>query len=251
MRRKRNRWLKRSLKLLKLKIESKYYWYRFKVSTVGTKEWLIGAELKYSGGRHGWPVRIQRKRVSNFDRREIVKPSFGYATGADRMLHHGYANCYSKYLKQFRDDRPSVSAPVVCEIGILNGTGLAIWCDLFTSSRVIGLDIDPSNFEDNIDNLLDFGAFTKNHPEVFEFDQFVNNSQYVGEILNGDKIDVCIDDGCHKEEAICMTFKSMLPHLNNHFVYFIEDNPRVHAYVRHMYEKFTVHSFGQLTVVTN
>ena len=65
--------------------------------------------------------------------------------GGDRMLHHGYGPTYARYLQPFVGARNLT----VAEFGILNGTGLAIWCDLFTDARVIGLDIDLSHFEGN------------------------------------------------------------------------------------------------------
>ena len=42
-------------------------------------------------------------------------------------------------------------------------------------------------------------------------------------ILGDKKIDICIDDGCHTEEANTKTLEAMIPHLSEEFVYFIED----------------------------
>lgn len=102
-----------------------------------------------------------------------------------------------------------------------------------------------------MDNLLSLGAFSINSPEIYEYDQYVYSSEYLGEILNGDKINICVDDGNHSEITILTTLASVLPHLNNKFVYFIEDNRLVHRKIKLMYENLTVHSNGQLTVITS
>ena len=73
------------------------------------------------------------------------------------MFHHAYIVHYKRFLKshvQNRDHRF-----VVREVGIVNGTGLAMWCDLFPNSRCIRLDTDISNTERNMDSLLELGAF--------------------------------------------------------------------------------------------
>ena len=90
-------------------------------------------------------------------------------TGGDRMLHHGYGPTYARYLRPFLGGRNLT----VAEFGILKGTGLAIWCDLFTDARVIGLDIDLGHFEENRSRLARRGAFKQNRPELHEYDQLI------------------------------------------------------------------------------
>ena len=70
---------------------------------------------------------------------------------------------------------PSLEAGtlIIAEFGILKGTGLAIWCDLFPDARVIGLDIDLGHFEENRSTLERRGAFKQNKPELHEYDQLV------------------------------------------------------------------------------
>ena len=170
--------------------------------------------------------------------------------GGDRMLFHGYAKDYSKYLKPLdRDERL-----VIAEVGILRGNGLAIWCDLFPNSRILGFDIDTSHFEENRQNLLDRGAFSSNNPEIHTYDQFVPGETILSEILRGDKIDVCIDDGCHLDEAILShpscTLKSVMPHLSDRFLYFIEDNSSVHRVIESQYPDLDVSHQRQMTIVS-
>ncbi len=161
------------------------------------------------------------------------------------MLFHGYGRDYSRYLNTFSyDDRI-----VVAEFGVLMGTGLAIWCDLFPNARVLGFDIDTNHFESNRQYFLDQGAFSSNSPEVHKYDQFVENTEYLGEILKGDTIDVCIDDGCHFDEAILCTMRSVIPHLSDRFVYFIEDNSEIRTEINSSYPVLNVFSRGRMTVV--
>ncbi len=97
------------------------------------------------------------------------------------MLFHGYAGDYSRWLRQFNhNDRL-----IVAEFGILRGNGLALWCDLFPNARVIGFDIDIGHFERNQENLINMGAFSRNRPEVHEYDQFIENQDFLRDILGG------------------------------------------------------------------
>jgi len=58
-------------------------------------------------------------------------------------FRHGYGKCYAEFLKPLLMNLENQHITLV-EIGILNGSGLAIWCDLFPRARVIGFDIDLS-----------------------------------------------------------------------------------------------------------
>ena len=106
----------------------------------------------------------------------------------------------------------------------------------------------------NYEILRKLGAFSKNSPEIYQFDQFnTQNTENLENILKGDKVDICIDDGCHADEAILTTLKCMKPHLSNDFVYFVEDNKQVHKNIRSLYEQFQVRYFrrgGGLTIIS-
>ena len=236
--------IQKSLSSFKRRVKQRYYLQRYLKSSPGSVEWLIGTELKYGGKVSG----VKRNKVSPFDPRTEEQLAFGGCMGGDRMLDHGYASSYSLYLHSYIQQIGS--RPTICEFGILKGTGLAVWCDLFPNGRCIGFDIDLSHIGQNMENLVKLGAFSANSPEIYEYDQFVYSSEYLGKILNGGKIDICMDDGLHSEFTILTTLASVLPHLNNNFVYFIEDNRLVHKKIKLMYEDMTVHSDGELTVIT-
>lgn len=205
----------------------------------GTADWLIDVEIKYGG--KVLDVHTQNSPHDLLDSSDMTR-------GGDRMLHQGYANHYEKFLEAYvqnADERI-----VICEVGVLEGTGLAIWCDLFPNARCIGLDVDLSNIRRNMDNLRSLGAFSQNSPELYQYDQFVYSVDYVGEILGGDKIDVFIDDGHHSEQAIMTTLKSVVPHLREQFVYFVEDNWEVHKVIEQEYPEWVVRSDCGFTVIT-
>ncbi len=206
----------------------------------GTADWLIDTEIRYGG----YCKVVYPTPVPQPDPRD----GFRIGTDGDRMFHHGYAVHYERFLNSYVQNRNQRF--VICEVGILNGSRLAIWCDLFPNSRVIGLDIDTSIAERNMDNLLELGAFSDNSPELYTYDQMVDSTELLNEVLNGDRIDIFIDDGAHFDDAIMTTLRSALPHLSDRFVYFVEDNANVHRTIELEYPKFPIYVDGELTVIT-
>jgi len=184
-----------------------------------TKEELIRLESKFGGFITG----VKRNIVSNHDPRTEVEILTGGMTGGDRMSDEKngygttYANCLSRYLE-------TKEPKTIVEIGILLGTGLAVWSEVFPNARIIGLDIDTNHHERNKQNLLDRGAFSNGLPEVYTFDQFEDNKKLIKNILKGDTIDVAIDDGHHSEKSIKTTFHSISSFFSEDFLFFIEDN---------------------------
>lgn len=216
---------------------------KYSTASPGTADWLVGTEIKYGGIE----TNVPRYRVSPRDPRTKKQLSLGGMTGGDRMLHHAYAEKYSEYLLPYVKTGKSVT---VVEIGILKGTGIAIWCDLFQNGRILGLDIDLGHINSNMDNLINLGAFRRNQPELHEFDQYLDNTEYLGTILRGDRIDICIDDGIHSIERNLCTMKSVMPHLADKFVYFIEDTEDAHLEIGSVYPALMVDNVDELTIVS-
>ena len=185
-------------------------------------------------------------KVSPLDPRSSMEIRQRRLVGGDRMLNHGYAKRYERYLRPYVHSENPV---VLVEIGIFRGTGLAIWCDLFENGRIIGLDIDLGHIESQMGILESLGAFARNRPQLHEFDQFLDNTEYLGSILNGARIDICIDDGQHSSESILTTMNSVMPHLADHFVYFVEDNRQVRREIADQYSQWNVEGKGELTVI--
>jgi hypothetical protein len=207
----------------------------------GAAQWLIRTEIRYGGLVAGVPVR----RVSPLDPRAQEQPK-GSMRGGDRMLHHGYAPAYALGLARFIG-RPNLT---IAEFGILKGTGLAIWCDLFPDSRILGFDIDLSHFAENRPALKRRGAFRLNEPEVYEYDQLVDNRELLADVLKGGTLDIVIDDGYHAPTAIIPTWRSARPHLSPSFVYFIEDYAGLLDECGHEFEGFACSTKAELTIVT-
>lgn len=162
-------------------------------------------------------------------------------TGGDRMTRHGYAVHYSKHLKDF----DCVSTIVEC--GILKGTGLAIWSKLFPNADIIGLDIDINHAKNNLDFLKNKGAFENKMPELYEYDQFEDNTDKLIHILNGRKICIAIDDGHHSNISIMNTYNAFKSHLCDKFVYFVEDNRTVYQELKK--EPVRIFNYKKLVVM--
>ncbi|MCP9888696.1 hypothetical protein KBY96_12265 [Cyanobium sp. ATX 6A2] len=173
---------------------------------VGSWQWLALTETTYGGFNIGVASKANR--------------------GGDRMspFFHRYGVIYEEFLESLLPRREQ--SLTLVEVGILNGSGLAIWCDLFPNARVIGFDIDLRNFAANRAELEAAGAFSANRPELYEFDQLDlgRSALILKNVLGGTKVDVAIDDGCHSIESIKTTFENFMPHMAERFVYFIEDN---------------------------
>jgi cephalosporin hydroxylase len=174
---------------------------------------LVALEARF-GGYHTkvpWNVRSQY----------APEPRLDWMTGGDRMSVHGYAPVYAEVLS-------SITPRVIVELGILRGTGLAMWCDLFPTARVIGLDIDLQHFAQNFDNLRERGAFEKNRPDLFQFDEMAPDAPArLAAIMGGAKADLFIDDALHSDEAILRTFSHAWQHVRRGGAYIIEDNRTV------------------------
>ncbi len=212
----------------------------------GSEPWLILTEALYGGAYRDVP----RDKVSPLDPRSPTELASGGQIGGDRMspLQHGYGRWYAKYLAPFTAERDRDYT--VVEVGILKGTGLALWSDLFPAAAVFGLDVDLSHFRAHEALLRSRGAFSRSSPRLAELDQFVADAARLGEILGGRRIDVLIDDGFHSDETILRTFEAARPHLAERFVYFAEDNDTVGPALRARFPGYRCHSHRELTVVT-
>ena len=196
-----------------------------------TKDKLVELENKYGG-----VVTTGKGRRSPLDPHKKARTHMG----GDRMGHNGYAEAYAKHLPE--------NPQTLVELGVLKGTGLAIWCDLYPNARVIGLDLNLDDFYDE-GYLLKFGAFAKNKPETYRFDKFEDNSEFYKQFA---PIDVWIDDSAHGAEGIMYAFNNVNPFLSDDFVCFIEDNNYVAEKLRDVHPELTIHRYrnNRITVIT-
>jgi hypothetical protein len=166
-------------------------------------------------------------------------------TGGDRMLHHGYAEIYERYLRPFRARKTLTLA----EFWILSGTGLAIWCDLFPEASILGFDIDLQHYHKSQPYLCSRGAFASNRPELYKFDQLLDKSDNLTNFLAGRRLDIVIDDGFHTAQAIVNTWRSTKPFLASDFAYFIEDFQGLFEESGSEFDTFDCRSFGLMNVI--
>jgi hypothetical protein len=165
-----------------------------------TKEDLVSAETMFNSGS------IEREHGD---------------AGGDRMSaqHHNYSPIYSKYLTNYLEKG---HASAIAEVGILTGTGLAMWSKLFPGSNVFGFDINTNTYKNNVAHMRKLG-FDDSRVKVTQMDQMQDNSNLLQQAFGELRPQVVIDDGYHVPEAGLNTFLSMKPILADRFVYFIED----------------------------
>lgn len=208
----------------------------------GSFEWLVLSELLY-GGFQTAAAPTKSEEYSSYG---------AVSLGGDRMSEscHGYGRYYCEFLKPFINKSLKIT---LLEVGILNGSGLAIWCDLFPTSRIVGLDINLANFQANFKNLKALGAFILCEPEVHEFDQLNTEigSAILRDTFQSNEIDIVVDDGCHTLQSIESTFMMLEPYLADKFVYFIEDNFDAFDRMVKLYPQYCWKSRGELTICRN
>ncbi len=208
-----------------------------------TPELLRDLETRFAGGI---VTGIRPVRNSPLDERENPQSVFhGHRMQPkSKKRARDYAGVYAKNLPDTQ------SHFTLVELGILRGVGLAIWCDLFPNARVIGLDVDTSHFQENKADLLKRGAFAKNSPEIYEYDELAEgNQERLKTILHDDVIDVCIDDALHYDDAILGAMRDIFPFMGFGGIYFVEDNFHVHRQIQRAYPSLEVLSVAEMTVI--
>lgn len=189
---------------------------------------LIDLEEKYGGLQ-----RINQMKGGN---------RMQYRVYNSETVCKGYAALYSRYIPN--------NAQVVAELGVLRGTGLAIWADVFPTARIIGLDNDLIHFKKYKSSLRVFGAFKRTDAEVYLYEKFAEDaSERLGEILDGDQIDVFIDDSDSSADEVFYVFRTVLPHLAPGAVCFFEDNEEAGALLEELYPNYFACSEKGLTVM--
>lgn len=209
-------------------------------------EQLAQLEKKYGGLVTG-VVRTTRAHAKGGDGYHVHQ-------GGDRFLpdgiagHHNYGGAYAEYLNKLFDSQTPIQQ--VAEVGILKGSGIAMWLELFLGSKVYGFDLDPSNFEANRGNLKKLGMNDANL-KIVTMDQTLDNSKMLEDQIGG-QFSFIVDDGCHTEICARMTIKSFLPRMTDKFVYIIEDGAGVHLVdeIKGMASGVKAEQRGDLTMVS-
>lgn len=128
-------------------------------------------------------------------------------TGAktDKITQHGYHRFYPWFLSHFRDKSVNL-----LEIGIEETESLKLWRGYFKSLKLVGIDIDQKDFDDDAVILHKLDQSNTNHLE-----DFVKNISV--------QFDIIIDDGSHVPDHQLLTLSYMWSILKPSGVYIIED----------------------------
>jgi hypothetical protein len=210
--------------------------------SLSDSEYLQFLEIKYGG--------YITEVAATIDTSNVKKRVSGNHTGGDRMniFFHDYSSKYSEYLSPLRQSDDLIR---ILEVGILKGTGLAVWSEYFNNKEIYGFDYDLGNFEDNKSNLVELGAFKDGLPMTLFYDQFADNSETLKKTFGDKKLDVVVDDAFHSDESIINTFDELQPYLADIFVYFIEDNRFAWKKLKVKYPNYKFDYNGdELTIVT-
>jgi hypothetical protein len=174
-----------------------------------------------------------RREVSRLD----VGKHFPTNRGGDKMHPKG-----NNYGPAFAELLQGMQPETVVELGVLTGASLAMWCELYPEAQVVGLDVDLSRVE--WDDLVSRGAFKLNRPLMFEWDAFA--PEPIPEVSG---IDVFIDDGPHKVEAIRRVAEFVKPLMNPGGRYIVEDVPEAFEVLQQVWPDNQVKRWGRLSGV--
>ena len=137
--------------------------------------------------------------------------------GGDKMApdRNGYADVYARLLD-------GLDPQLVVELGVFRGVSLAMWCDLFPEAMVVGLDLDFDRYKEHLPTLLERGAFKTGSPILHRWDAYGDDTDFLADLPG---IDLFVDDGPHRADAIRNTVRLVGPLMNPGGVYVVEDFP--------------------------
>lgn len=128
------------------------------------------------------------------------------ARGIGNGKYIQYLPIYERHFKKWLDMHP-----VVLEIGVDEGSSLAMWSLYFgVHARIYGIDITPVRSPPPLGSTVFTGR-----QEDTEFLERV--------LKTTGPIDIIIDDGSHMSQDIKTTFEFLYPRMSKHGVYLIED----------------------------
>ena len=127
----------------------------------------------------------------------------------DKWIKHTYTPYYYELFKE----RKNIVKKVL-EIGTAEGASLLMWRDFFPNAMIYGAEIDPARVK-----LMD----GQSRITVFKCDQ--SSEKDLKNIIEhvGNDIDLVIDDGSHQAPHQIFSCKILMPMLQKHVIYVIED----------------------------
>ena len=153
---------------------------------------------------------------------ELSKLALKYGSDKCPAIGHLYTPEYHRLLEPVR-----TSTRLLLEIGIGNarlmvplvgseykpGASQRMWRDYFPNAQIVGCDI-----------LRDV-LFSEERIQTFYVDQSDPSSltSLVVNDMRAEQIDIIVDDGSHKKEHQCISFKTLWPYVSTDGFYIIED----------------------------
>jgi len=149
--------------------------------------------------------------------------------GSDRMQspRHNYGPCYASWFSKVLQQSKKTGGPIsLAEIGILSGSGIAVWSTIFPDAAIHGFDYFLNNTKHNLPFLKSRGAFKHGGPILHQFDQLAEvptGQERLRLMFPGEKFEVVIDDGLHTDQSIINTFLMFKEFVKPGGLYVIED----------------------------
>lgn len=159
---------------------------------------LKDSDLTFKGEKtliaHTITINNLKNNISYFlKKNKTTKPDNGYLDYLD--------NNFSKYK----------NAENILEVGVAYGSGIFSFIEFFETSKIIGIDIDPSTF------------INHSRVECYQADQLNRkNLRYTADKISK-FYDIIIDDGWHHPEAQINTIIEFIPYLKPNGLMIIED----------------------------
>jgi hypothetical protein len=131
----------------------------------------------------------------------------GLKYGTDKISLHRYHETYPLYLERFQNYSGSM-----IEVGLLEGSSLNMWLNLFPNMHIYGLDINPEKFINKGERYTILKADQSKEEDLIRVAQEIKGP-----------INFICDDGSHIPEHQLLTFNKLFPLLEVGGVYIIED----------------------------
>ena len=131
-----------------------------------------------------------------------VYPEYSASLGyGDKGTTHGYIEIYEQYITK--------DPCALLEIGVCRGHSIAMWKKLLPSSRIIGVDVNLSDVEFDLDGA----ELIEDNATLVDFADKIEDGS----------LDYIIDDGSHRLQDQKDSFKNLYQKLKSGGYYFVED----------------------------
>mmetsp|Transcript_54486 Transcript_54486/g.129887 ORF Transcript_54486/g.129887 Transcript_54486/m.129887 type:complete len:519 (-) Transcript_54486:89-1645(-) len=207
---------------------------------------LIGTSVRTSKELAEW-MAVREQRFGGFVE-GLMCPGKTKCQGGDRFSGkwHNYGKCYARVVlslaSHWEDLFNCGLVPQVGEVGILAGSGLATWSELFPGARVHGFDLNLSVVISKMPFLKQQNAFAAENMDLHPWDQMGSmspNRRLLQKLTQGSEFVIAIDDGAHTLKTARMTFDTFKSYMATYGAYIVEDEKVEHQDAMHEHLKDT------------